>query len=237
MLPSALKFGAALSDRVEFGAAASLLTLDPVTWVAWANANTLTSGRRIMAKAVSGQSFSLRLNNGTGDLRFDRTRAGGQSDLRTNSSPLVLNQWVFVAATWSSATSPVAHIYTGTLLTPATEASYGTNNDSSGAVTSDAAGPMCVGNLPTTNDVAFQGLIAGAGVANVILTLEQIRSLQAFLRPLVGTVLCASPLARNGTGLVHDDSGLGNHGTITGAVPTSDVLPRVQWRPVARKAA
>ena len=220
----ALTFGGATSDRVNCGSGASLDDLSPFTWMAWIYPTAFTSGRRLAEKGSSTQKVML-LSGTSGDWRLQVARTVA-SNYITNDTPLALNTWKFVAATFDTGggAGEIINLYTGGLNTIATESSYTSPADGSGAVTADASGDFVIGNVGVaTFNQAFEGRIAFFGVWNRALSLGEIRAQQ--FRPHVtsGCVLFQY-LGFAGTGTQPDYLGNANAGTVTGAT-VSDHVP------------
>lgn len=216
----ALTFGAATSDRVVCGSAASLDNLDPFTVLAWVYPTTLTAGRRVFEKLTTDNN--VRLNLAAGNVRFIRARATTSTDYITNSTPLsATNSWIFFALTYASASTPTTHIYTGNLTTAITEATYGTATDGSGALTDDAAENWVIGNkAAATFNSAWQGAIGHFSIYNVVLTSAQIEAQR--LRQFVGSgCVMFLQLGFDGTGTQTDFSGNSNTGAVTGATASA----------------
>lgn len=218
----ALTLGAATSDRVDHGSAASLDNLDPFTMMMWLRVTSLTANRRFHEKnAAVNRSF---LSGGTGNISVDRGRSGGTAIYVTNDTPLTLNAWQLLAFTFDTGAGAgeVINIYMGDLTTLAVESTYGSTADGSGAISTDAAGNLVVGNRSSTFNRAFPGDIAVVTYVNAVLSLNQIRDWQFRPRQLVNSVLY-SHYGFNGTGTQPDWSGNGNSGTVTGATVADHV--------------
>jgi hypothetical protein len=223
----ALTFGAATTDRVDCGSDASITDLDPYTWLCWVYPTTLTAFRQILNKA---SIKLLQLFNTLGDIRFQVARASATT-YNTNDKPLaVLNQWYFVAGVFDSAATQTGHVYTGTVQKPAVESAYGTATAGSGAVTTDAGGSFEIANRGT-GDTPIQGSVGTTAVIASALSLQDIRFWQRWTldpswRPdrRFRTRLFMRPGKHSG-GMQIDYSGYGNHGALTGGVPTTNGVP------------
>ena len=226
----ALVFGGATSDRVDCGSAAGIDDLNPFTVMMWVYMTTFTSGRRLASKRNSGGSlgwaFAL---TGTNNLICQVARATSPTDFRTNSAPLATNAWRFLAMVFDSAAAAgeAANIYSGTLSAIATECTYGTALDGSGAVAADAAQTFKWGNQ-MGDTVAFQGRIGPCCYVNRALTLGEIRSWQFRPRKISGAQIYMH-LGFAGTGTQPDWSGNANNGTVTGATVGADVPLPSPW--------
>lgn len=223
-LANSLVFGALTSDRVDCGSGTNLDDIDPFTALMWCYPTTLTTGRALYDKGVSGQRRLLELADTSGNLDTIVSRGTANSTWITTSAPLVVTTWCCVAWIFSSAASPCNVFYQGTLALPLA-ASTGTNVDGSGALKSDAAGNLVWGNKAfSTFNVAFRGSLAFGAVFGAVLTLAQCQSWQRRPRVTVGGNVAAGfwRFGNEGATTQQDYSGNGNAGTTTGA--TQDVL-------------
>lgn len=208
-----LVFGAATSDRVDFGSPAALDDLNPFTYLLWVFPTTFTAGRRLAAKGAV-KSFNLSGTGGAMQVVVART---ANTSYITNTNPLSLNAWNMVAATFDSAAGAgqIVNIYRGTLAAAPTECGYGTATDGSGTPTSDAADNFFLGNNSALN-VALQGRIAVAAVFGVVLSLGDITSWWRTPRKTIGANVgkLFSRLGKDGADAI-EYTGL--TGTVTGA--------------------
>ena len=218
----ALIFGAATSDRVDCGSAASLDNFTVATWLAWLYPTTLTSGRRLFEKDAT--PIKVWLLSGTGgNLRLQVAQSTSPANYISNVASIATNTWCFVAATYDQAATPRIHLYSGRLGTAVAEDTYGTTTDGSGTATADGAGNLVIGNKSAASfNGAFEGRIAAFAYVNAVLTLGQIQSWQYHPRSLASTPLFMR-LGYAGTGVQPDWSGNGNAGTVTGATVGDDV--------------
>ncbi len=223
----ALTFGANLTDRVNIGSAAVIDNLNPFTWFMWLNANTITASRVFACKGLSGTNQKLcGFSGGSGNVIVQVTRASVSTQYITNTTPLSsTGTWYCLAVTFDSgaAAGQVVNIYTGTLTSPLTEATYGTATDGSGGVSSDASSNFFWGNR-SNFDLPFQGDIAIGMIFNRALSLGELKSLQWRPRMISGCV-DFQILGYNGTGSQPDWSGNGNAGTVTGATQSATHVP------------
>jgi hypothetical protein len=217
---AALNF-TATGDRVACGSAAMLDNLDSHTALAWVYRNAAAvGGRKIYAKG-DNPNHNFQLLGISGDIQFNRVRATTNTIANTNTTPLALNTWVFLAVSFDTGASAgnVAKIYHGTLTTPAAEAGYSANNDGSGAPADDSAADFAVGNRSTgaSFDQPFPGRIAFFTIYDRVLTLAEIRTMQ--FRPFCQSPACKLflQLGWGGSGTQADLSGNGNNCTVTGA--------------------
>lgn len=225
----ALVFGAATTDVVDHGSAASLddLPLSTFTVWAWVYRTANRSNQHIFSKDNSFPSgWSLTANNvsGTdGELRFVvfRTDSTGTNwaDAISASGLIALNVWTFVAGTYDPTGTPQMRLYIGTATTPVAEVgSYFRQQNGVGSFLSDAAANLYVGNLQRSTTLPFLGNIERGGlVAGSLLTAGQLAQLQyggLAQANVAGTRLL---FGYAGTGTQADYSGTGNNGTVTGA--------------------
>lgn len=226
-----LTFGGATSDRVVVTAAASIDTLTAWTWYTWVNPTTITAGRKIMQKLDSSSPFGGRDIRvvASNFIRVDVTRATTSTQYISNSNALSTNKWWFIAVTYDAAAAAgeVVNIYVGDLATLATESTYGTTTNGSGATTSDALGNLRIGNS-TSGVQAWQGAIGLSGHFDRVMTLAEIQSHQFQPRVASGCVGFWN-LGDNGTGTQPDYSGNGNAGTVTGASQSNNPPLRRPW--------
>lgn len=220
------------TNYVDIGATTSLANLDPWTFFFIAIANTINSGTinngRLFDKlGASTEGSQVRLNTGGSATQIDsfQGRATADSNPRTNDKPLIVGQISCIAVTFQSSASPATHIYTGRADVPLVESTYGITDTGSGAIKDSSAVSLRLLNAAAAN----RGWVGPAFIAafwNSAMNLGELRELQKDPRPYG---LCRGfwRLGTNGTGLVYDESGFNNHGTITGAIPTNDYLPRM----------
>lgn len=210
-----LTFGAATSDRVDCGSAATLNNLDPFTWMGAVYPTTLTDTRKISTK---GGNKRWEISGTAGNIRLRVAQATTAADYTTNTTPLAtLNKWYFIAVSYNSAgaAGQMINIYTGDWATAMSEATYGVATDGVGAVTSDAADILMIGNN-AGGTLAFQGRIGHFSVYNVELTLAQIEA-QRLRQFAAANCRMFHQLGFDGTGTQLDKSGNANNGTVTGA--------------------
>lgn len=234
MLP--LKFGGA-SDLVNCGRASSLNDFDPCSFAMWIMPTALTAVHRVVGKGLDG--------TGVRQIQFTTTQIQTTLDRATTNNTSTANLSAFAA--WqgvgfryflacsnkaSGGASGDQLLWLGSLTVPASEPSaYASQVVGTGSVVSDSGVDLTIGNRHT-GSLQFTGLIWVLGMFNVQFTTTDVRALQAqmlnprFLPP--NNLKCGGywVVGGNGTGGVRDETGNGNHGTITGAIPTGDWLPR-----------
>jgi hypothetical protein len=233
-LPYSLLFGTATSDRVTIAPSSSNNALTARTIVLLVYPTAFNSSRALWTRLPNG-SFNgfFRVSDTSGNIQFAHRRTASTFDYSTNSTPLKLNQWQWIAGTYDlSLGASVAHIYSAFLNAPWTEATYATSTQGSGTCdTSDSTDSIAIGNTSLGSPtVAFQGSIALYMEWNRALTIDELR----FVRRADGRVpprglIAYLVLAANGRGTILDRSGSGNHGTLSGPVPTSFGVPRVPF--------
>src|SRR3990172_7572946 len=109
----ALTFGAAISDRVNHGSAASLDSLAAFTMLFWVYPTTLTGSRALWDKGSVVAPF-LPLDPGNPDeLRVRINQATSATEYVTNNANLTTNKWWFIAVTYDSAVTPRHRILLG----------------------------------------------------------------------------------------------------------------------------
>lgn len=236
-----LVFGALTTDRVNHGADTSLDDLDPFTYLMWVYPTTLTANRALMGKDAGGLNGRVLVVAGTGassQLQGFVSRATTSSNYVTSLSVLTTDAWHFVGMTFDSgaAAGQIINLYHGLRTTIVAEQGYSISTDGSGAVTSDAANGLCVGNIEDAS-AAFEGRVAWAGVWNRVLSLGEVRSQQFHPHVTSGCKLFCH-YGWNGTGTQPNwaDTGSVNNGTVTGAtvgahVPLGPPFAAPEWVP------
>lgn len=236
-----LKFGTVNSDRVVHGAGATLANLPIGGFSIWAIVVRTANGANlfVMSKDAAGTAgWTFMVNNaaGEGQVRAGVLRGTTNADFASLAGAVPLNVPTFMGSSYDPAATPQINLYAGpaipggivTLLsTAAATAGVGTTPD-------DSASLVYAGNLQLATSVVFKGSMFSYGVCARVLAL---RDFQAIARRAGGSCAHLVPdcrlLARagsNGRGGVLDESGNANHGTITGAIPTNDYLPRTHQR-------
>lgn len=217
----ALRFGAATSDRV----AGIVTTASPaaLTFVQAIYPTTFTSARRLFSRRnASDFGIDLRLSGTTGDFRFTWNHAASGADLITrisNSLPLKLNRWQWIAVCCDTAINDCRLYSTTSLDAPFVEVTYGFSGDGSTTGVFDDSGiAPIVGNYRDFG-TAFQGSIAIHAILNGSLSLAQLETVRRQWFPVNSNLRTLYYLGDRSIGTQIDWSGLGNHGTVTGAVP------------------
>jgi hypothetical protein len=156
--------------------------------------------------------------SGTDEIGVRWSRATTNCIYATNNANLVLNAWQYICATIDQAggAGQVVNVYKGTRDAAATECTYATAQDGSGAFSSNSGVTAFAGDNGG-------GEAAGCRIANlrvwpnVILTADQIVSHQWRMLPVVAGCKLWTEYGYNGTSTQPDWSGNGNAGTVTGA--------------------
>lgn len=226
-----LTFGGATTDRVVMPAVAAQDSLTAWTWYGWVYPTTITAGRHFFAKTDPGGSFggrSARILTG-GFIRANVTRAGGEAQYVASSGAVTTNSWQFVAVTYdeAAAAGEVFNIYVGSLSALATETTYSTTTNGSGATVTDAAVALKLGNNDA-HGAAFQGRMGPCAHFNRAMTLAEIQSHQFDPRNAPGCVGLWN-LGDNGTSTQTDYSGNASGGTVTGATQGDNPPLRRRW--------
>lgn len=242
-----LTLGGAATDVINLGSGTSIDDLDPFTFLYWINPTTLTGGRLLFRKAGVGIKL-LQISGTSGDVALQVQRAGGFTNYTTNTTPLsALGTPVFLAGTYNSAAGAgqIHNIYKGTIAVPATECTYGTATDSSGATLADAAGDLNMGGRAGAS-TAFQGLFYTTAVFNRELTLAEIRFFQWWMlgwysdSVIYPGLVAAHVYGVNGSGTQRDLTGNKNDGTVTGGTVSRGMnVParsRIMYLPVTPPA-
>lgn len=228
-----LTFGGATSDRVQCSLT-SFASLSAWTWYGWVNLSTITAGRRFFSSEDGSSPFGGFAGRviASGFLRVDVTRATTGTVYTTNNQAISTGAWTFVAMTFDSTASAgeVVNIYVGSPTALATECSYATTTDGSGAVTTSAsANGFRLGNTALlANNLSAQGRIGPCAFFNRAMPLGEIQSHQFDPRTADGCLGLWS-LGDNGTGTQTDYSGNGNNGTVTGATQSDNPPLRRRW--------
>ena len=225
----ALRFGAALSDRVTVANSATMQNIMPMTLLVAATPTTITANRAFYMKgSAAGNSrkyVRIDASNNIGVV-VDQT---SDTTFGSSSAPLRANAVNYIAVTIDISVSPEVHIYHGFPWSPLTEVTYSTTTDGSGGVSSDAATSAQLFNVFAV-DSALQGDGYIMQVVSGVLSLNDVRLWQQNpTRPVLGA-RGAWVMGANGRGIVYDLTGNNNHGTITGAVTTGGSLPVFSWR-------
>lgn len=237
-----LTFGTAATDRVDISPASSINNLGAFTVATWIKLKSLTApqiAQFIFGRGTAGnqRKAAAQVSDGSAEVTFSVDRATTSSSFTTNSTLLVINQWLFLCFTYdiNGSAGNVGHIYKGTLSSPVAEATYSTSTDGSGALKGDDSAL----NMKLYNAASDQRGIDGKGgwfgLWNRALSLSELKSIQFHPRVTSGCVGFYR-LGDNGTGTQRDFSGNGNNGTVTGATQSDNppLRRRAAWYQTAR---
>lgn len=235
-LTVAMRFGAAVSNRVTVANSTSIENLMPVSVLVAYRPSVITANNSLLMKgsAAGASRKFVRINTG-GNLSMVLDRPGTDTTFTTSNAPLVAGQIVYILITADTSVSPVVHIYTGTQNAPMSEATYSATTDGTGGlVASDSGTSLQLCNVFAI-DNACKGDVWAMQYVSGVLPLVEGRQWQqrAASNPPVRGARGVWTMGRNGAGVVFDRSGYGNHGTITGAVSVSETLPGITWRRAA----
>lgn len=214
-----LTFGAASSDRVDFGSAAAQDAHTAWSFCMWLRPTTVTGMVNLFSKqTTSGTGHSVyQTDAGIGGYT---SRSTGYDERITNNI-LTGNTWTFIAVTYD--TTSKVHIYSGGLTTAVSEPTYSVDDQAgSGSATNDDATNAIVGNDPFLV-ASFVGEIAWVGLWNRTLTLGEVRAQQFRPRVTSGSVIF-SWFGYVATGNQPNWSG-NAAGTVTGATYSAIGLP------------
>lgn len=224
--PAALTFGAATSDRVDHGSAASLDNLNPLTIIIWHYPTTWTDGRNLYGKRASTNVQDVAISiivDPTNKIEVRYQGSTGTWIYSTNTTTFTTNKWWYSAFTFNSANAAGSRwkIYTGDLTTIAAQESVSVTTEGSGTH-DDSGGNAVFGNINVGGSFtrAIQGNIAFVGIWNREMTIGEIRQQQFHPHSNSGCVVF-NFCGFNGTSTQYDWSGNNNNGTVTGATLAS----------------
>lgn len=221
---AALTFGAATTDRVDCGSAASLDDLSSISVLAWVYPTSLVNDKAIVSKyrGTAGEGWILYMVGTSGAIGWRRERATTDQDYVSNTGFLTADLWNCVGVL-SDTTD--AKVYYGTLTSRMAEVTYSSSAGGSGILAIDASRILMIGNRDAaTPNAAFPGDIALAMVWNRRLSEGELFAQQFNPRVTSGCVLYVC-CGFNGTGTQADWSGNVNNGTVTGATLSTRGLP------------
>jgi hypothetical protein len=227
------------TDMVTFGTLRSI-NPDQMTFILWVKrtqTNTGTVGLLSKGDSVNyGVGFIVSVTS-TQQLDIFHSR-NFNVRYTTNSSPLPLNTWAFIAIQFDR-TAPagsLAQAYQGTLTSSPTPSTFGSISDGSGAFTNIANFRFIVGNMDSPQ-ASFPGQIAQVAFFNKILSYQEIlRFYYKFpvsrdeLGYLKQNVIGLWNLGIEGLGKQRDFSGNNLPGTLLGSQIT--VQSHVPGRPI-----
>lgn len=217
---------------VNCGSKSLIDTLDPWTLLLWLYPINGGADAWLAQKGAAG----------TGSRRIDIRRAGGSTteigvyadrattdlDFVTNTTPIIIGNWTCIGVTFNSngGAGELVNIYAGDLRKPLAECGYGTATDGAGAFASDASEDLMLGNYKALAGPA-RGLISYIALYKVVLPFGTMQSWQWNPRVLPGCVGFWQ-LGKLSAGIQLDESGYGNHGTVTGATLSWPEVPIVR---------
>lgn len=228
------------SDNVAVGNAASLQNLQAATILSWSFVTSTSSLAYTYQKSTfaTGQiNHGMNTSGASSVTTLFVKRATASVNISTTSTNFTTwggNKWLFLVAGYDITNGVAPVLVMGDLGNPAAvAASYNSNTVGSGAKGDDSAHTAHIGNgNQDLLTVPFPGYIGMLALLNRQLTLGEILDFQYDPRPIAGCVgfwMCGA----DGPVSVLDRSGLGNTGTITGAVQVagpflegSDLLER-----------
>ncbi len=225
-----LNFGTNVSDRVDCGSAAILDDLPSSTNGFTVLSITKRTGtganQQIVTKfqntTTSSWNFLVDNAPSEGVTRFLILRPGGtHTDYITSTVTHPVDQWTFAAGTFKNGDTPAMSIYHSSMNAEVSEASYNTSTNGSGALTSEAAANLYIGNLQLNTNTPFKGDIGIVAVVNRKMTLAECKDWKGNPRMIAGCIGFWR-LGENGTGTQPDYSGNANAGTVTGATVSAN---------------
>jgi len=205
--------GAAQDDNLIVPASSSVNNLGTFTWSGWINATS--AGTTNLSRIFDKGYRLIQFNGGSlGKIIFTQYFASGQNIWQTTNPVIVFGTWQLVTLTYdSSSTANTPILYINGTSVPLTE----TLATGSGAITSDTAQPLNIGNR-TGNDRTFDGNFDDARVYNRILSSTEVSDLYNFgnTPPISSTGLVGwwKMDETSGTSAL-DSSGNSNTGTLT----------------------
>jgi hypothetical protein len=214
-------------EDINFGKAANLSDLDPLTVIAWVYPDAITTNYTSIITKTSGPpgnpGWSLTLSDVWDSsipqsVWFNyRDGSGNYDSAWAVTNTAVIGEWNYIAATWAGPGN-VPKIYKGSLNSLATLRSTTDTVSTHDGTTGDVAYDMICS--PSAEDTK----VAVLGVFEEELSLSQIQSFQFQPRILSSNCKLFAFPGLHGASTVPDLSGTGNNGTITNAT-VSDHVP------------
>src|SRR5882672_3061522 len=129
-----LVFGAATSDRVDCGHASPVQDLTTFSIACWVYVTTLTGGRTFFSKGLDSTSSVVQFNLTVtgGNITLQVRQATTNIACTSSNTPIALNAWRFIAATYDQGASPRAKMFSGQLGSTVSEVTYSGQTDGSG---------------------------------------------------------------------------------------------------------
>lgn len=234
MVPLGLQFTNGVTMHVSALPSATLNNMPTVTIMMWVKLTTVAPAaqRNFMGKSTVANRLVTFINSTTVSIQRGSSGTAPTATVTTTNLPaLRANAPAFLVFSGDfGVTAP--RIYAGSLTEPATEASaYSASTVGSTAGHDDSAANFVVGNggTPGTTNT-LPGVVYSVQVSSQVLSLSEIRAAQYRWNPRARRTVMAWRLGRNGSGLVSDESGFGNYGTNTAAIPVGEALPVVGLR-------
>ena len=228
----ALAFSDGSTDVVDCGGDGSLDFGVIGALVAWIYPTSFANNHIIVGRSVDGDNATFfRLVGTSGDFGFLFNRAGANAVSTSNSTPLVINEWNFVAALYNLAVE-AADLMHGTLdILPTEVSGYSTQVQGSGAARQGNAANVGIGNIvPGGTGTSFAGSIAWVGLYDGELPQVKVQQMWDILRVAGSTNKLWMPLGLiGGTGTQPDFSGFGNNGATTGVTKSNNIIPKDLW--------
>lgn len=227
----------ATTHDVLVPASTSIANLSVKTFWAWIYLRTYTgaSGWRLFQKGYVGRNgFAHYCGGGTTAFEYQYFRTGGGglnfAANYTSFASWAGNKYLFVCVITDGGSG--TKLYVGDLKTPPAEPSaYSFSSVGSAAFYNDSAIALDWGNRGGSA-VNLDGYLHSSVWIPSVLPYKEIKTAWStppkLWGPLYQNAACGIwRFGSNGRGIVLDESGKSNHGTLTGAVPISDNLPRV----------
>lgn len=232
--PLGMRFTNGVTMHVSALPSATLNNMPAVTIMMWVKLTTVAPAaqRNFIGKSSAANRLVTFINSTT--VSFQRGSSGASptgTATTTNLPALRANAPAFLAFSGDfGVTAP--RLYAGSLTEPATEAlAYSVAAVGSTAGHDDSAASFVVGNAGTPSTTnTLPGVVYSLQVVSEALSIGEIRAAQYRWAPRSRGTVMAWRLGRNGTGLVLDESGFGNFGTTTAAIPVGETLPMLGWR-------
>lgn len=233
-LVGGLKFTNGVSQYVQAQASTAANNMGTLTVAIWASLTTVAPAaqRNFYAKATGGSAV-VGFINGTGlTAQYGDTTSARAITSFANLPTLTANLptfWVFQNDATVAGNNLLA---IGTLTSPAVFATtYTTQTAASGGTHNDSGSAFVLANgggLGTTN--TLPGTIYSVQVFNRILSQDEVRTIQYRWMPGYRGCVIQWRTGAYGSGPIRDECGSNVYGTVTGGLPTGDILPRIAFR-------
>lgn len=228
-LPS-LRFGTATSDRIDCGNPAILTDVPTATICTWVYNTATATNQRLWSKGIIANLHHLRLQSSAFSIVILRPTPLVATSAASNFAAYALNRWIFVVAQYNTVGSATDQkLYIGDEHSaPAEPSSYSAQTEGSGTVATDAGANFCIGNVAASTTVSWVGSYAFFGMWPRLLSYAEIvQQWSQFLNPsaVIDTMDAISYVFPQAGPTALDYSGYGNHGLVTGAVPSGVASP------------